>query len=91
MVYVQTRILSDEWDKQIFLGFWNAKESPNLLPEDLVLFKKKSQSIGFYRSVGQQNKNKRKRKGRKILRPCQRTEENVEHKGDWDFNCNWWT
>ena len=34
---------------------------------------------------------KRKRRETQVQRPCQRTEEAVEHKGDSDANCNWCT
>ena len=36
-----------------------------------------------------QRENPRKRKKRRVFRPCQRTKKAVEHVGDGDINCNW--
>ena len=38
---------------------------------------------------GPQSENKRKRKDRQVLGPCQRTEKVVELEGKGDTNCSW--
>ena len=60
---------------------------------DLMLINKKKNkhllSNGFCRSGSPQIENKRKRKERQILGPCQRTKKTVEHEGDDDSNYRW--
>ena len=38
-----------------------------------------------------QSKTEKKRKERLVRRPCEGTEETVEHESDGDTNCNWWS
>ena len=48
-------------------------------------------SCGFCCSGGPHSENKRKRKDRKILEPCQRTEKKQEHEDDGSTSCSWCT
>ena len=40
-------------------------------------------------SRGSQSEKLRKRKKKKVLRPCQRIEKAAEYEGDSDTNCHW--
>ena len=54
--------------------------------------KKKKENLlykGFFHPNGPQCENKRKRKGRQVLRPCLRNEKGEEYEGYSDTNCSW--
>ena len=46
---------------------------------------------GFCSLSEPQNENKRKKKDKQLVGPCQRTEMSVELKGDVNINCNLYT
>ena len=57
---------------------------------DLMLINEKKENVSsseICHSSGLQSKNKRKRKDRQILGPCQRTKKTVEQVGDSYTNC----
>ena len=77
------------------IKFWGFEiEIDPLIPArrpDQVVINKKEENLPYcrlYHPSRTQNENQRKQKERKILKPCQRTKEAVEHKSDGDTNCN---
>ena len=60
--------------------------------QDLEIVNKKKDkppNCRLYRLGRLQSKYQRKRKGRTVLRPCQRTKQAMKHENDSDPNCNW--